>query len=108
MAPFALGYRETMSMSMSMSVGPAGMQARATEDSATRAIRRFYFGNRDIGPFTRENLTNLFSDRNFFQCTRMMGLKVARYAPVYLYYLTQEGDVSWLDVFHVPKELGKT
>jgi hypothetical protein len=93
MAPFALGYKE-----------PDFLEMRATNE-----IREFYFGEEEVSLDTRDNLTNLFSDRNFFQCNRKASLAVARYnSPVYLYYFTQEGEASWLDVFKIPKELGIT
>lgn len=92
MAPFALGYRE--------------YQPTNSPASASAAIRAYYFGDQSISPATRDNLTNMFSDRNFFHCTRLASLAVAKHAPVYLYYWTQEGPKSWLDVFKIPKELG--
>jgi len=90
MAPFALGYKEPNFLEM----------------KATNEIREFYFEDEEISVDTRDNLTNMFSDRNFFQCTRKASLAYARFSPVYLYYFTQEGLLSWLDVFKIPKELG--
>jgi len=72
-APFALGYQEGEDSNM----------------EATNDIRRYYFGTNPVGLETRDNLTNMFSDRNFFQCTKNAALLHARFSPVHMYYFTQ-------------------
>lgn len=91
MAPFALSYKEAVNDG---------------NDEASTNIRNFYFANRPIDLDSRENLTNLFSDRNFFQCNRNAAILHARFSPVYLYYFTQPGPLSWLDIFKIPQEFG--
>lgn len=93
LAPFALSYEEKSAKNSTHNIG--------------NSIRDFYFGNEPIDLSTRENLTNMFSDRNFYQCNREGALLHAKFSPVYLYYFTQEGDMSWLDYFQIPKDLGK-
>ncbi|ODM98842.1 Venom carboxylesterase-6 [Orchesella cincta] len=89
-APFALGYQES----------------EESDLEATNDIRKYYFGTQPVGLETRDNLTNMFSDRNFFQCTKTAALLHARYSPVHMYYFTQTGEMSWLDIFKIPKDFG--
>lgn len=90
-APYSLSYTE---------VSPN------SDSCASNDIRRFYFGSQPVGVETRDNLTNMFSDRNFLQCNKNGAILHSRFSPVYLYYFTQVGEKSWLDIFNIPKEYG--
>ncbi len=74
--------------------------------AASNDIRRYYFGNQPVGMETRDNLTNMFSDRNFLQCNKNGAILHSRFSPVHLYYFTQVGQKSWLDIFKVPRSFG--
>jgi len=74
-------------------------QPKTVQDEISRAIRSFYFGNKDpiISNRTFANLTNAFSDNLFFYGSREAALAHGQHAPTYVAILSIEG--IWSQTF---------
>ncbi|CAG7829147.1 unnamed protein product [Allacma fusca] len=66
----------------------------AEKDTISNKIRKFYFGDKPIGGTTRQNLTNLYSDRLFVQGIFDTVELHSNFAPVYPYVMSFKGGKS--------------
>ena len=93
-APITLIYGDTL---------PTPMQ----RDHVSEKIRSFYFGNKMIGPETRENLTNLYSDRYFVHGVQTAAFNFAKHIPVYPFHFSYQGAQSNLKTVGINDVKGK-
>lgn len=71
-------------------------------------IREFYFGNREISEETRQQLTNMYSDRLFNHGVRACALLMAEHVPVFTYqFAHNRGDYSIMKLYGIDKILGR-
>lgn len=66
-------------------------------------LKDTYFGGKPVGMETFEGLTNLYSDVAFRYPARKVGVKHAKFAPVYMYNFTREVGTSLADLFGLYK-----
>ncbi len=70
-------------------------------------VREFYFNGRAILEETRQQLTNMYSDRLFNHGVRKSAVSMAQYTPVYLYQFTyNRGDFSIIKWYGIDKNFG--
>lgn len=62
-------------------------------------LRKAYFNGQAIGPKTTTELTNLYSHIGFHYPARKVGIKHAKFAPVYFYNFTREVKRSFVDLY---------
>ncbi|CAG7830066.1 unnamed protein product, partial [Allacma fusca] len=75
-------------------------------DHVSQQIKSFYFGNKMIGADTRENLTNMYSDRFFVHGVQTAAFNFAKYASVYPFLVTYTGANSNLKLFGIGEVKG--
>jgi carboxylesterase type B len=70
-------------------------------------IRKFYFQERPINEETRQQLTNVYSDRFFNHGVRKGALLMAKHTPVYMYmFAHNRGDYSILKFYGIEEVQG--
>lgn len=67
-------------------------------------LRNAYFKGKPVGPETALDLINLYSDIGFHYPAWKVGLKHAKFAPVYFYNFTREVKISFVDLFGYYKQ----
>ncbi|CAG7720240.1 unnamed protein product [Allacma fusca] len=68
----------------------------------SQKVRQYYFGKDKIAsetPGFAVKFSQLFSDRNFFQCSQNTAKEFAKYGTAYVYYFTYDNGASFLDHF---------
>ena len=95
-------------------IAPLTFSYRATalqRDAVSNQIKSYYFGSEDIGDKTMNNLTNLYSDRNYCHCSRvgaMLHKKFNEGSPVYLYLFSYKVPMrSFLNVLNIHRSTGE-
>lgn len=74
----------------------------------SKKIRKFYVQDRAIEENSRQQLTNMYSDRFFNHGVRKNALLMAEYVPVYVYqFAHNRGDFSGVQFFGIDKNFGK-
>lgn len=75
--------------------------------AVSQKIRKFYFQDRNISEETRQELTNVYSDRLFNHGVSKNALLMAAHVPVYIYqFAHNRGDYSIVKFFGIDKIYG--